>query len=106
MTSMGSLLFWLECCALTGALLFYVLNWTLFYDIVTMIRIPGTKLHLRAFDRVETSDSQYDIVDFGIQHEDGGIDSLVVGGSFYSLKKAVANLNDNADKKAEEPAAA
>ena len=64
---------------------------------MTMIRIPGTKLQLRFAERVATTDGQYDIVDFGVQHEDGGIDSLVVGGSFYSLKKAISTLNDKAD---------
>ena len=64
---------------------------------MTMIRIPGTKLQLRFAERVATTDSQYDIVDFGVQHEDGGIDSIAVGGSFYSLKKRVEQLNDKAD---------
>lgn len=47
----------------------------------------GAKLRLGA--KVETEDSQYDIVDFGYQHPDGGIDSVAVGGSFYSLKQAI-----------------
>ena len=67
-----------------------------------MIRIPGTKKSLRLFDRVEAADSQYDVFDIGLQHEDGGIDSLAFGGSFYSLKKAVNRLNDQADA-TEEP---
>ena len=52
-----------------------------------MIHIPGTKLSLRVFDRVETTDPQYDIVDFGVQYG-GAIDSLAVGGAFRSLKRA------------------
>ena len=42
---------------------------------------------VRLFERVETTDSQYDIVDCGLEYEDGSIDSLAVGGSFSSLKK-------------------
>ena len=63
-----------------------------------MIRIPGQSAHLRFFDRVETTDPQYDIVDVGLQYDDGGIDSVAVGGSFYSLKKAIKRVNDNADR--------
>lgn len=62
-----------------------------------MIRIPGTKKSLRFFDPVETADEQYNVYDIGVQHDDGGIDSMVVGGSFYSLKKAISNLNDKVD---------
>ena len=64
-----------------------------------MIHIPGTKLSLRVFDRVETTDPQYDIVDFGVQYEDGAIDSLAVGGAFSSLKRACANLDRKAAEK-------
>ena len=64
-----------------------------------MIRIPGTDLSLRLFDRVETGDSQYDVFDVGVQHADGGIDSIAVGGSFYSAKKVISNMNDKADSK-------
>ena len=63
------------------------------------IRIPGTSLKLRFFDEVETVDNQYDIYDIGIEHADGGIDSLAAGGSAYSLKKAVRELNRRADEK-------
>ena len=62
-----------------------------------MIRIPGTDLSLRLFDRVETTDGQYDVFDVGVQHKDGGIDSLAVGGSFYSAKRVINNMNANAD---------
>ena len=67
-----------------------------------MIRIPGTTMHARIFDRVDTVDTQYDIFDVGVQHENGAIDSLAVGGSFASLKSAVAKLNADADKTASE----
>ena len=42
---------------------------------------------VRLFERVETTDAQYDIVDCGLEYDDGSIDSLAVGGSFSSLKK-------------------
>jgi len=62
-----------------------------------MIQIPGRPgTFIRMFDRVEAQDSQYDIVDFGVQYEDGSIDSIAVGGSFASLKKAIRTMNDNA----------
>ena len=69
----------------------------LFYELTLMIRIPGTTMSLRLFDDVATVDEQYNIVDVGIQYEDGAIDSLAVGGSFHSLKRAVNNMNSNAD---------
>ena len=64
-----------------------------------MIRFPGSKVSLRLFDRVETTDNQYDIFDVGVQYEDGSIDSVVVGGSFATVKKAVRKLNSDADRK-------
>lgn len=70
-----------------------------------MIRIPGTDLSLRLFDRVETDNRQYDVFDVGVQHADGGIDSIAVGGSFYSAKKIISNMNDKADAKASDTSA-
>ena len=70
-----------------------------------MFRIPGTKLALRTFDRVETTDSQYDIFDVGVQYEDGSIDGVVVGGSFATVKNAVSRLNSDADRKEAKKAA-
>ena len=67
-----------------------------------MIRIPGTDLSLRLFDRVETTDGQYDVFDVGVQHKGGGIDSLAVGGSFHTAKRCIGNMNSNADKKSDE----
>ena len=49
-------------------------------------RIPGQQVNLRIFERVETTDNQYDIFDVGIEQEDGSIDSIVVGGSFSYAK--------------------
>ncbi len=61
-----------------------------------IIDIPGSKLKIRFFERVETVDDQYDIFDCGAVHSNGDIDSLVVGGSFATVK----NLAGDADKKA------
>ena len=73
----------------------------MFYDLITMrVRIPGTQVHARLVERVATEDPQYDVFDIGIEHDHGGIDSVVVGASAYSLKKAIANLNEKADEKA------
>lgn len=69
-------------------------------------RIPGTTVTARIVEAVETADSQYDVFDVGIEHEHGGIDSIVVGASAYSLKKAVANLNRTCDEKNAPDAAA
>ncbi len=53
-----------------------------------LFKLPFFKdnVQARVFERVETKDPQYDIVDIGIQHNDGTIDSVVFGGSFASLK--------------------
>ena len=68
-------------------------------------QIPGTDTFARVMHTVETVDSQYNIYDTGIEHADGGIDSLVVGGSFYSLKNFVSDINDRAaDRKAKKQA--
>ena len=67
------------------------------YDLTTMLfKIGDQGAKLRIAHKVDTVDSQYDIVDFGYQNPDGGIDSLAVGGSFYSLKKAIKRANDDA----------
>ena len=50
-------------------------------------RMPRTNKLARVFTRVETVDPQYDIYDVGIQHENGDIDSVAVGGSFASAKR-------------------
>ena len=65
-----------------------------------MFGIPGfgDKVQVRLFEEVKTVDEQYDIVDFGLQYkgenDEVQIDSLVVGGSFHSLKKACGQLDD------------
>jgi len=50
----------------------------------------NNRVHVRLFERVETTDPQYDIVDVGLEYATGRIDSLAVGGSFSSLKKWTA----------------
>ena len=46
------------------------------------LRIPGRQESIRLFDRVETliPNTMFDV---GVQHADGGIDSVVVGASAY-----------------------
>jgi len=46
----------------------------------------NNRVHVRLFERVETTDAQYDIVDCGLEYKDGSIDSIAVGGSFSTLK--------------------
>ena len=60
------------------------------------IKIGDTGRSFRLFEKVATVDEQYDICDLGIEHADGGIDSLVVGGSFYSLKNAITKADEDA----------
>lgn len=63
-------------------------------------RLPGTRLHVRFFERVETSNDTYDIFDLGVDFADGKkIDSIAVGGSFASAKEAIRSYDA---KKAEE----
>jgi len=54
-----------------------------------LFKLPFFKdnVQARMFERVETKDPQYDICDVGIQYDDGSIDSVVLGGSFASLKR-------------------
>ena len=58
------------------------------------MRIPLNKtLTARVLEKVETLDDQYHIYDFGVEHAAVGdnkpaIDSIAVGGSFHSAKRA------------------
>ena len=54
---------------------------------------------VRMFERVETIDPQYDIVDCGLEYDDGRIDSLAVGGSFSSLKRWTSPKGDTPTSK-------
>lgn len=66
-------------------------------------RIPGREVSLRLFERVATTDDQYDVFDFGIEQGDGTIDSIVVGGSFSYAKSLCRQADAKAqlDKQAE-----
>ena len=58
-------------------------------------KVPGRNTNVRLFERVETTDPQYDIFDVGIEYADGSIDSLVVPGSgSYASAKAFVNRID------------
>ena len=64
-------------------------------------KIPGQDVSVRLFERVSTTDSQYDIFDVGLEQADGSIDSMVVGGSFSYAKSLVSAMNKKAaDSKA------
>jgi len=64
-------------------------------------QLPFTdNVTVRFFETVETVDTQYDIVDTGLEYEDGSIDSLCFGGSFATLRKAVLNKEDRTVKTA------
>ncbi len=70
-------------------------------------KIPGRALNVRLLERVETTDSQYDIFDVGVEQADGSIDSIVVGGSFSYAKSLVRAMDKHAeDKNAPTPLAA
>ena len=62
-------------------------------------KIPGRSTNVRLFERVETTDPQYDIFDVGIEYEDGSIDSLVVpgSGSYASAKAFVKRIDEKAE---------
>ena len=40
------------------------------------------RIHVRVLHKVDTVDPQYNIVDTGLEYQDGSIDSIAVGGSF------------------------
>ena len=45
----------------------------------------NNRVHVRLFEKVETVDDTYRIVDSGLEYKDGSIDSIAVGGNFASL---------------------
>ena len=67
-------------------------------------KVPGQDVSVRLFERVATSDSQYDIFDVGLEQADGSIDSLVVGGSFAYAKSLCEKADEKAAVTKEEPA--
>ena len=75
----------------------------MFYEVIIMrFRIPGTQVTARIFEPVATSDSQYTVVDVGIEHPSGGIDSVVGGWSAFTAKEVIAQMNRKSDDKAAE----
>ena len=64
-----------------------------------IFKIPGQDVSVRLFERVSTTDSQYDIFDVGLQQEDGSIDSVVVGGSFSYAKSLARQADENKAQK-------
>ena len=76
-------------------------------------RIPGQSIHVRIFEKVETTDNQYHVFDTGLDYGNGDVDSIAVGGSFAtvrgwaekadadSLKKQAKKAKKNAKKRAE-----
>ena len=62
-------------------------------------KIPGQDVSVRLFERVSTTDSQYDIFDVGLEQEDGSIDSIVVGGAFSLIKSLSADADAKKVKK-------
>ena len=66
----------------------------------------NNRVRVRLFERVETTDPQYDIVDCGLEYKDGSIDSLAIGGSFSTLKGWTSSdeESDPKDSKGDTPA--
>jgi len=62
-------------------------------------KIPGQDVSVRLFERVSTTDSQYDIFDCGLEQADGSIDSIVVGGSFSLVKSLASDADAKKAKK-------
>lgn len=67
-------------------------------------KVPGRDIYVRAFERVATTDTQYDIVDFGVEQADGTIDSIVLGGSFSYAKSLCRKADEAAAAKKQGPA--
>ena len=59
---------------------------------------------VRLFEKVETVDDTYRIVDVGAEYTDGSIDSLAVGGNFSSLS-SWCGVNDEEEEYVSEDAA-
>lgn len=68
-------------------------------------KIPGKDINVRLFERVATTDSQYDIFDIGVEQADGSIDSVVVGGSFSYAKSLVKAIDTKAEEEKAKKAA-
>ena len=70
------------------------------------MRIPLNKtLTARVFERVKTVDPQYHVYDFGVEHPAVGddkpaIDSIAVGGSFHSARRAYSSWTSKCQEEA------
>ena len=92
-------------CALAGALLHFAsLRLRSIWN--SYMRIPLNKtLTARVFERVPTVDRQYHIYDFGVEHAAVGddkpaIDSIAVGGSFHSARRAYSSWTSQCQEEA------
>ena len=61
-------------------------------------KIPGQDIQVRLFHPVETTDSQYRIVDCGIEQADGSIDSIAFGGSFSYAESLISAMDRKRDQ--------
>ena len=61
-------------------------------------KVPNQNIIVRLFERVNTSDTQYDVFDIGIEQPDGSIDSIALGGSFATAKAFIQNQKAEADR--------
>ena len=67
-------------------------------------KLPGSRVHVRLFERVETTNDTYDIFDVGVDFTDKDdqirkIDSVAVGGSFASAKAAIKSYDEKQSAK-------
>jgi len=67
-------------------------------------KLPGSRVHVRLFERVETTNDTYDIFDSGVDFSDADgnirkIDSIAVGGSFASAKAAIKSYDEKQSAK-------
>ena len=54
-------------------------------------KVANQNIIVRLFERVNTSDTQYDVFDIGIEQPHGSIDSIALGGSFATAKAFIKN---------------
>ena len=64
-------------------------------------KVPNQNIIVRLFERVNTSDNQYDVFDIGIEQPDGSIDSVALGGSFAFAKAFIQNQKAKVKKVSE-----
>tara|TARA_B100000674_G_C37837210_1_gene913472 strand:- start:741 stop:950 length:210 start_codon:yes stop_codon:yes gene_type:complete len=64
-------------------------------------KVPNQNIIVRLFERVNTSDNQYDVFDIGIEQPDGSIDSIALGGSFANAKAFIQNQKAKVKKVSE-----